>query len=322
MLEFLPPLLIVLLALLLDFAAGDPGWLYKRVWHPVVFVGKGIDLLEKQLNQRNFPRSFRLAFGGLTVVIIVGLAWWLGSLIAGLTKSLAYFWIFEVLLASSLLAFRGLYDFIKPVQTALQTGDLAAAQTAVSHVVGRDPKRLDRHGVARASVESLAENYSDGAIAPLFWYLLLGLPGLFAYKAINTLDSMIGHRNQRFEAFGKVAAYVDDWANFLPARLTALLLATTAKLRFGASLAVSHDIITQNAPKHRSPNAGWPESAMAAALGLKLAGPRDYGSYTVNDDWIGEGTTQAEARHLAKGFQLYWATSFLVAGLIIVALVL
>ncbi len=308
---FLDPAWMVFLALLLDLAIGDPAWLYARLWHPVVVIGKIIAWAEAQLNRGT--RRWRLVSGGLMSLTLIALAAMLGWLIHDLSSRLAFVWLIELALASSLLAFQGLYRFIKPVERALLAGDLAAARQAVAHVVGRDPHRLDQAGVARAAIESLAENYSDGAIAPLFWYAIAGLPGLLAYKTINTLDSMIGHRSQRYEAFGKLAARIDDTANWLPARLTGLAFALAARLTLSAALSRSLGIIWRDAGKHRSVNAGWPESAMAAALGLKLAGPRDYGDYQVDDPWIGEGRSAATGQDMARAFHLFWVSTALVA---------
>lgn len=307
---FLDPAWLVFLALLLDLIIGDPAWLYARVWHPVVVIGALIDRGETWLNRGGHRR--RLISGAAMVLLLVGLALTLGWTTSRLLQTFAYGWLIELALASSLLAFRGLYTHIKPVQRALAANDLEGARLAVSQVVGRDPKRLDAPGVARAAIESLAENYSDGALAPLFWYLLAGLPGLLAYKTINTLDSMIGHRNARYEAFGKVAARLDDLVNWVPARLTAMLFVLAAGLRQGRDPLAALALIARDAGKHRSVNAGWPETAMAAALDIKLAGPRDYGDYQVNDPWIGEGSEQAGAEHLSRAFALFWTASALL----------
>ncbi len=309
---FLDPAWLVILALLLDLVIGDPAWLYARIWHPVVAIGAAIDRGEAWFNRGG--RRRRIASGAGLVLVLVALALTLGWTVSRLLQTLAYGWVLEVLLASSLLAFRGLYTHIKPVERALAALDLERSRHAVAQVVGRDPQRLDEAGVARAAIESLAENYSDGALAPLFWYALAGLPGLLAYKTINTLDSMIGHRNQRYEAFGKVAARLDDLVNWIPARLTALLFVLLAWLRFGRDPLKAMALVARDANKHRSLNAGWPETAMAAALGIKLAGPRDYGDYQVNDPWIGEGRDQATASDLNRAFALFWAAN---AGLVV-----
>ncbi|HEY9536139.1 MAG TPA: adenosylcobinamide-phosphate synthase CbiB, partial [Kiloniellaceae bacterium] len=214
-------LAVLLLAMAVDLVAGDPAWLYRVVPHPVVLLGRAVGSLERLLNRQHLPRSRRILLGGLFTLAVVGGAGALGALLHALLAGAPFGWLVEGVLASTLLAFRGLYDAVKAVARGLGES-LQGGRLAVSRIVGRDPASLDAAGVARAAAESAAENFSDGFVAPVFWFLLLGLPGLLAYKAVNTLDSMIGHRNARFEAFGKVAARLDDAANFLPARLAGL----------------------------------------------------------------------------------------------------
>jgi adenosylcobinamide-phosphate synthase len=238
-----------------------------------------------------------------------------------LLAGLPFGWLVEGLIASTLFAFRGLYDAVRAVAHGL--GDsLEAGRNAVSRIVGRDPASLDAGGVARAAAESAAENFSDGFVAPVFWFLLLGLPGLLAYKAVNTLDSMIGHRNARFEAFGKVAARLDDAVNFLPARLAGLLLVLAALPLPGASAAGAWRSMLRDAPKHRSPNAGWQEAALAGALGLALAGPRQYGGQVVEDHWMGDGRRNVTAADLGRVLDLYLTAGALLFAAVIVALLL
>ena len=206
--------------------------------------------------------------------------------------------VIEAVAASVLVAYRGLRDHVGEVARGLDTG-LAEARAAVAHLVGRDPASLDGPGVARAAVESLAENFADGVVAPLFWYVLLGFPGLLAYKAINTLDSMIGHRDPRYRHFGRVAARVDDAASWIPSRLAAALLAGAALVVPGASARGALRTAFRDARHHRSVNAGWPEAAMAGALGFAIAGPRRYGGRTVEDAWMdGRRTARALASTL------------------------
>jgi adenosylcobinamide-phosphate synthase len=230
-------------------------------------------------------------------------------------------WIAEGLIASSLLAFRGLYDAVRAVARGLAES-LEAGRAAVSQIVGRDPASLDAAGVARAAAESAAENFSDGFVAPVFWFLLLGLPGLLAYKAVNTLDSMIGHRNARFEAFGKVAARLDDAVNFLPARLAGLFFVLAALLLPAASAAGAWRAMLRDAPRHRSPNAGWQEAALAGALGLALAGPRQYGGQLVEDHWMGDGRSAVTAADLGRVLDLYLSAGALLFAAVIAALLL
>ena len=216
-----------------------------------------------------------------------------------------------------LVAQRSLYEHVAAVAAALGTGGLDGGREAVRHIVGRDPMSLDAHGVARAAIESLAENFSDGVVAPVFWYLLLGLPGLFAYKMANTLDSMIGHRTPRYRAFGWAAARLDDVLNTVPAPLSGVLLAIAAvfakKCRPGHALA----IMLRDGRKHHSPNAGWPESAMAGALGLALAGPRRYPEGLVADPWLGDGSARAGVSDIVRGLQLYRLACLIEGGLLV-----
>jgi adenosylcobinamide-phosphate synthase len=220
------------------------------------------------------------------------------------------------MLASSLIAQRSLASHVKAVADALDQGGLAAGRGAVSRIVGRDPERLDEAGVSRAAIESLAENFSDGVVAPAFWLALGGLAGGVGYKAANTADSMIGHRTPRHEAFGWAAARFDDLINLPASRLTALLVVAAAFLVPGASAASAWRTVWRDARKHRSPNAGWPEAAMAGALGLALAGPRVYGGVTVEDAMMGEGgRREANALDIRKALKLYWAADLILVAL-------
>jgi len=267
----------ILLALALDAAFGEPAWLYARVPHPVVLFGRLVGLLDRAMNRETSSR-FARRLGGIAAVLLLltltaGPAW---ALSRGLS-ALPFGWVVEAILASTLIAQRSLYSHVAAVAEALEQQGLAGGRRAVSMIVGRNPESLDVSGVCRAAIESCAENFSDGIVAPVFWFAVLGFPGLVAYKAINTADSMIGHRTPRHEAFGWAAAQLDDLVNLLPARLAGLfiILGTAAFLK-GRRLRRAHaawKIMLRDAGKHRSPNAGWQEAAMAGALGLALAGP-------------------------------------------------
>ncbi len=222
----------------------------------------------------------------------------------------------EAIAASTLIASRSLYAHVRDVTVALATEGTEAGRRAVSRIVGRDPNSLDKHGVARAAIESLAENASDGVVAPVFWFAVFGLPGLAAYKAINTADSMIGHRTPRHEAFGWASARVDDLVNLPASRLTAALLVLASLLSAKASPVGALRAIFRDAGRHRSPNAGWPESAMAGALGLKLAGPRSYGGVVVQDAYMGNGRANANANDIKRALRLAdVAWSIMFAGI-------
>ena len=299
-------------AFLLEAACGWPDWLYRRIRHPVVWIGALISGLETALNLDRFSSAARCALGMLAALIVVGASTLSACLLVALLPHTPVGFAVEVIIASSLLASRSLYRHVLDVVQHLEHSDLTAARQAVGRIVGRDPARLDAAGVARANLESLAENASDGVVAPLFWGSLFGLPGLAAYKAINTLDSMLGHRTERLEAFGGFAARLDDVANLIPARLTGGLIAL-ASLRSAAVRVMLHD-----ARRHRSPNAGWPESALAGALGIRLGGPRVYAGGLADEPWLNAAAPDPGPEDARRGLHLYVRTmAFVGLGLLI-----
>ncbi|WP_422075879.1 adenosylcobinamide-phosphate synthase CbiB [Tranquillimonas rosea] len=255
----------LLLALLLDGALGEPEALWRRVPHPAVLMGRAVGALDRWLN----ADPHRVWRGAAAVALLVAGAWWIGRLVAELPLG----WALEIAAAAILLAQRSLVEHVRAVAEALRDG-VPAGREAVGRIVGRDTAALDGDGIARAAIESAAENFSDGVVAPAFWFLVAGLPGLLVYKVVNTADSMIGYRTPEYEAFGKVAARLDDALNWVPARLSAALIA----LAHGRPDA--RHVILRDARLHRSPNAGWPEAAMAAVLGVALSGPRSYAGET------------------------------------------
>jgi adenosylcobinamide-phosphate synthase len=314
------PLLILLLAIAFDAILGDPPWLYRALPHPVVILGRGIDWLDRRLNRETAANVARRGAGALAVLILVGAAVATGWILSAAFAHLPFGWVLEGLAMSSLVAQKSLYDHVAAVAQGLEQGGLEGGRKAVSLIVGRDPESLDDAGVARAAIESLAENFSDGVVAPLFWAALFGLPGLLAYKAVNTADSMIGHRTPRHEAFGWAAARLDDLVNLVPARLAGLLIVAAALMLPGARAGKALHAMRRDAPKHRSPNAGWQEAAMAGALGLAIAGPRRYGGRTVEDAWMGAGgRTEATAEDIRRALRLYLAACILQAALIALA---
>ena len=221
------------------------------------------------------------------------------------------------ILAWPLVAARSLYEHVQAVATPLGEGDETGAREAVSRIVGRNPETLDASAMSRAALESLAENASDGVVAPLFWGALFGLPGIAAYKAINTLDSMIGYRNDRYEDFGKAAAIIDDIANWVPARLTGGLIALVAKARGTAFRTMRRD-----ARSHRSPNAGWPEAAMAGALGVRLSGPRMYDGVATDDPWLNGVAGDPRPEDVRRGLEVFRRAIAVFGGLLLVAAVM
>lgn len=316
------PLAILLLALALDAALGDPRWLSRVLPHPVVLIGRLIDLGERRLNDPTKRPSALIARGMILTLAVVLLAIAVAGFLAGLLHWLPGGWLIEACLVAMLLAGRGLYDGVRSVAVGLE-GGLAEGREAVSHLVGRDPTTLDEAGVARAALESLAENYSDGVVAPVFWYLLFGLPGIAAYKAINTLDSMIGHRTPRYIAFGRVAARLDDTVNWIPARLAGGLMVLAAAFPPWADAKAAWQAMLRDAPKHRSMNAGWQEAALAGALGFAIAGPRRYREEVVEDPWMGDGRRDLGPADIRQGLRLYlWACGLPTALLLLAWLLL
>ncbi len=303
------------LALAMDAAIGWPPRLFRAVGHPVTWLGALISALEARWNRGDGAR--RRAMGALCVgAVLLAAALPAFALQLALPAGLTGILI-GALLAWPWIAARSLHDHVAAVARPLAAGDLAAARRAVAMIVGRDPEALEEAGVARAAIESLAENASDGVVAPLFWGLIAGLPGLVTYKAINTLDSMIGHRNPRYEDFGKAAARLDDLVNLIPARLTGLAFAAVSGRARRALRTMWRD-----ARHHRSPNAGWPEAAMAGALGIRLSGPRIYGDRVAEEPWVNGRAPDPDAPEMARALALYIRAMILCgAGLIVLALI-
>ena len=299
------PLVLLLLALVLDAAVGGMGPVFKVLPHPVALLGRLIGWLEAKLNRPQRSPMDRALRGAMTVIFVCTVAGFVGLGVQWLTFNHDFGWVVELFLLTTLLAQRELYAAVRRVAVALNTFGVESARTAVSHIVGRDPAYLDEHGVARAGIETLAENFSDGVVAPVFWYVLFGFPGLLIYKAVNTLDSMIGYRNEQYAAFGFTAAKLDDVLNLIPARLAGLIIALAAAMSPLANPLRAFATMWRDAGKHKSPNAGWPEGAMAGALGLSLAGPRKYAKHTQDDDWIGQGTPKATAPDMERALYLY-----------------
>ena len=298
---------MMLAGLMIDLAIGWPGWLHARIGHPVTWLGAAIAWLERRFNRGT--RNIRIGMGALCVALILTLATAPALLLQSLLPGGIWGVILGGVLAWPLIALRSMHDHVAAVARPLAAGDLAAARAAVAMIVGRDPRALDAAGVARAAIESLAENTSDGIVAPVFWGAVAGVPGIAAYKAVNTLDSMIGHRNDRFEAFGKVAARLDDLANLIPARLTGLLFALATPRAAGCALRV----MARDARAHRSPNAGWPEAAMAGALGVRLSGPRVYGARLSEEPWLNGTARDPGPGDLRRALRLYARAMALMA---------
>ena len=292
-------------ALAFEAAFGYPTPLYRAIGHPVTWMGAWLAWLERRLNVAKQPFEARRMAG---VVALILLLLPVGAVAALFAWAAPHNWIgFLILacLAASLPAQRSLDTHVREVAEALEREGLVGGRRAVSKIVGRNPDALDEAGVARAAIESLAENFADGVVAPLFWIAVAGLPGGALYKAINTADSMIGHMNERYRAFGWAAARLDDLVNLPASRLAACWLLAAAAIPPGSSPRGAIAALRRDAPRHRSPNAGWPEAAMAGALGLKLAGPRIYGAERVDDAFMGDGRNEANAGDIRDALRLY-----------------
>ena len=310
------PLVLLLMAVLLEGYFGRLTLLFKAVPHPVSIIGHSIRWLEKKLNRHKRSNMDRAIRGAISVLIIVIGAGAIGWGVAWLSLHQEFGWVLETFLLLSLLAGRDLFDRTSDVKNALEKDDIKSAKVAVAHIVGRDPAQLDEHGIARASIESLAENFSDAVVAPMFWYVLFGFPGILIYKAVNTMDSEIGYMSERYRAFGMAAARLDDILNLAPARLAALMIALGAFVAPKANPWKAFKTMLKDAGKHASPNAGWVEAAMAGALGISLAGPRKYRDTTINAQWIGEGSAKALAGDIKRALYIY-AVAILLSILVV-----
>ncbi|WP_118138032.1 adenosylcobinamide-phosphate synthase CbiB [Oceanicella sp. SM1341] len=291
---------MLLLALALDALFGEPDWLWSRLPHPVVVMGRALGRAEAAMNRGRH----RQARGALVLFALGAGAAAVGAAISALPDA----GLLEAAAAATLLAQRSLADHVSAVASAL-TRSLGAGREAVARIVGRDVAALDRAGISRAAIESTAENFSDGVVAPAFWFLLLGLPGLALYKLVNTADSMIGHMSPRYRDFGRAAAKLDDAMNWVPARLTGAMLALAGRSR------AAWEGMRTEARLHASPNAGWPEAAMAGALGVSLAGPRSYGGTRVEAPWMNPGGSRNPGpEDISRGLALTWRAWWGMAG--------
>jgi adenosylcobinamide-phosphate synthase len=306
---------LAFIALLIEVLLGYPDWLVQSIGHPVTWMGRLIRLLDDTLNHERLSPASRRAAGIASLLILIGVV---GFLAHVLERGL--FWlplavVFAALPASTLLAQRSLHTHVERVAIALETEGVAAGRKTVSRIVGRDTQALDEAAVARAAIESLAENFSDGVVAPALWLAIGGLAGAAVYKAINTADSMIGHRTRRHEAFGWAAARLDDLVNLPASRLSALLLTAAAATMSRTAAAEAWRAVVRDAAHHRSPNAGYPEAAMAGALDLALAGPRIYAGVEVDDAIMGRGRRAATAADIRRALALFRRADAMLIGL-------
>src|ERR1700722_13940386 len=303
---------LALLAMMIELCAGYPQALLRAIGHPVTWIGRLIAALDRLLNRDTADLHWRRAAGIVAILLLVGIVGTVAFMVQHELLRLPFGLIAVAVIASTLIAQRSLHQHVADVASALEQGDVIAGRAAVAKIVGRDTDALDAAGVARAAIESLAENFSDAVVAPVLWMAIAGLPGATLYKAINTADSMIGHRTPRHEAFGWAAAKLDDLVNLPASRLSALLLVAAAALNKSATAAWR--AVLRDASRHRSPNAGYPEAAMAGALGLSLAGPRVYDGVTIDDATMGAGRRDATAADIRRALMLYrYAEAILIA---------
>ena len=291
---------VTLAAVAIDAVVGDPAFIWRRLPHPVVLIGRSIGALDRALNSG----AARRAKGIAAIAVVVALAGGIGGAIAAVLASYSWGWLIEAIFMSVLIAQRSLLQHFRAIEGPLARGDIEGARAALAQIVGRDVCVLDEAGVARAGIESLAENASDGVVAPVFWVALFGLPGILIYKAVNTADSMIGHRDARYEDFGWASARLDDLLNLIPARLTGVLICIAAYFTPDASARGAFAAMRRDARKHASPNAGFPEAAAAGALGLRLGGPRVYDGARDDAPWMGDGRAHATSRDMATAAKL------------------
>src|SRR5580704_11125017 len=303
---------LALLAMMIELCAGYPQALWRAIGHPVTWIGRLITALDRLLNRDTADAHRRRYAGILAILLLLAIVGSITFVVERELLRLPFGLVAVAIVASTLIAQRSLHQHVADVATALEQGGVITGRAAVAKIAGRDPAALDAAGVARAAIESLAENFSDGVVAPVFWMAIAGLPGAALYKAINTADSMIRHRTPRHEAFGWAAARLDDLVNLPASRLSALLLVAAAAL--DKTAAAAWRAVLRDASRHRSPNAGYPEAAMAGALGLSLAGPRVYGGVTIDDATMGDGRRDATAADIRRALTLYrYADAILLA---------
>lgn len=300
---------VLLIALVLDRLVGDPPALWARLPHPVVVFGKAISVLDRHLNGDDLSASRRRGHGVLAIVALLAASALVGDVLSDIFHHLGPVgFVLEVIVVAVFLAQKSLGDHVGAVAAGLRSEGLAGGRRAVALIVGRDPETLDEPAICRAAIESLAENFADGVVAPAFWYALCGLPGILAYKMLNTADSMIGHKNERYLHFGWASARLDDLANWPAARLSSLLVAAAALILQGGGAARRAISVTlRDSGLHRSPNSGWPEAAMAGALDIQLTGPRIYGGQRVSEPMInGSGRAVATAGDIENGVEFFY----------------
>lgn len=309
-----------LLAMAAELAFGYPQWLQRQISHPVMWIGAVIDWLDRHTNRDDMSATHRRWAGLTSLAAVLALTIAVAAAISGFLAMTGFGLVIVAVLAATFIAQRSLADHVSAVADSLDERGVEGGRESVSHIVGRDTAAMDESEISRAAIESLAENFSDGVVAPIIWLGVAGLPGIAAYKAINTADSMIGHRSEKYLHYGWAAARLDDLVNLPASRLTALLVVIAAFVTPGASAGAAMRSIRSDARHHRSPNAGWPEAAFAGALGLELAGPRTYDGHAVNDAVMGAGgRAEANSNDIRRALRLYWIADLLLAAILALA---
>jgi adenosylcobinamide-phosphate synthase len=309
---------LALLALLIELVVGYPDAIMKKIGHPVTWMGHLIGFLDKSLNKDGAPAESRRRTGAIALFVLILVVGAIAFIAETALLLLPFGLIFAGAACSTLIAQRSLYMHVANVADALESSNLVKARKEVAHIVGRDTAELDEAGVARAAIESLAENFSDGVVSPVLWIWLAGLTGGAVYKAINTADSMIGYRSERYESFGKPAAQLDDLVNLPGSRASGLLIVAAAALTGGASASGAWNTMVRDAGKHASPNAGYPEAAMAGALDVSLGGPHRYDGEETDGAWLGEGRRDLKAADVQAALDVYGRADGLLIALVFV----
>ena len=309
--------LIILGAILIDIMFGWPNIIFRAIGHPVTWIGKLINFLDKKLNNASYSNKIKKINGLATLLICSLLVIIISILIEEFLNQFYFGILISMIIMWPLIAINSMYQHVKNILIKIQDNNINLARKSVSKIVGRNTSKLNKINLIRASIESLGENTSDGIIAPIFWGLLFGLPGIALYKTINTLDSMIGYKNKKYKDFGWAAARVDDLVNIIPSRITGIFYAIVSNNFF-----FTISTMFKDGHKHVSPNAGYPESAIAGALNIKLSGPRFYKNLKRNDPWLNEKGSDPSVKKLKKAIMLYKRIVVLIITIIVLLLIL
>ena len=312
----------LILAMGFDGLIGDPKWIYNRIPHPVTWMAMLLMKGEAFLNHQDRSRFAKQFLGLIWILLCVTICLYIAFFIQNFLSGFDQTGIILALLSSIFLAYRSLIDHVGDVEKELFNKDVVKARIKVAKIVGRETSKLDKSDITRATIESLAENFSDGVVAPVFWFLIVGFPGVVAYKMINTADSMIGNRSERFEDFGMASAKIDDVVNYVPARITALLLMLAAGISRVGDVKSGFVTVNNDHKLHASPNAGWPEATMAGLLNVRLGGPRHYQNGNSKDNaWLGSGG-DVKLKDLTRAIKLVKFSWFMMLILVLAGSIL